>query len=196
MCGWAAVSGPAHATDVLLGSRSEKIERYGHESLSVYGIGKELKRDGWMELSRRLTASGYLENVPPYGVLAPTEKTRDFFKNGEKYRTRLIESNTRTKSKRSAYGDGEKVRGGDSAQQEAPEALFEALRSLRKALADEAKVPPYVVFPDRTLREMARQRPKSVEDLEGVFGVGAHKAERYGTAFVSRIRQWADERGE
>jgi ATP-dependent DNA helicase RecQ len=63
------------------------------------------------------------------------------------------------------------------------------LRQLRKRLADQAGVPPYVVFPDRTLREMARAEPSSVEDLEGIFGVGAHKAERYGAQFVAEIRR-------
>ena len=71
--------------------------------------------------------------------------------------------------------------------------LFERLRALRKKLADESSVPPYVVFPDRTLRELARRKPRSEEDLEGVFGVGAHKAERYGGAFVREIRAWSEE---
>ncbi|MFA6507425.1 MAG: DNA helicase RecQ [Treponemataceae bacterium] len=184
--------GAAHATDVLLGSHSEKIERYGHESLSTYGIGKELKRESWMELSRRLTASGYLESLPPYGTLAPTEKTRAFFKDGQKFTTRPIQVTTKTKRTRGQTEITESV----SATSSESEDLFEALRNLRKTLADAAKVPPYVVFPDRTLREFAKRKPKSIEDLEGVFGVGAHKSERYGAAFVARIRSWADERGE
>lgn len=184
--------GASYATDVLLGSRSEKIERNGHEALSTYGIGTELKRDAWMELSRRLTAAGYLENVPPYGVLAPTEKTRAFFKNGERFRTRPIENAAKTKRGKKPLPGSMLV----PAQSSESEGLFEALRALRKKLADESGVPPYVVFPDRTLREFARAMPKSTEDLEGVFGVGAHKAERYGAAFVARIREWTDARGD
>ncbi len=180
--------GATQAVDVLLGAKTEKVARYGHAELSVYGIGTELKREGWLELSRRLAAAGFVESVPPYGVLAPTEKTRAFFKNGERFRSRPIEI-SRTAA-RSAKGPERNIPLGEA------EALFEALRELRKRLADQAGVPPYVVFPDRTLREFARLKPRSSEDLEGVFGVGAHKAERYGAAFVARIREWAEERGE
>lgn len=183
--------GAAHAVDVLLGSKSEKIERYGHEDLSVYGIGKELKREGWMELSRRLVASGHLESVPPYGVLAPTEKTRSFFKNGDRYLTRMIETAGKGRTARSAGRISAETAKAPTAESEE---LFDALRSLRKTLADSAGVPPYVVFPDRTLREFSRHAPKSVEDLEGIFGVGAHKAEKYGSAFVARIREWTETR--
>ena len=185
--------GASHAVDVLLGSKSEKIERYGHENLSVYGIGTELKREGWMELAHRLVAAGYLESVPPYGVLAPTEKTRAFFKNGERYATRPIEMARKTKKSRSALRSGTEA---ESIPTEGSEDLFESLRALRKELADKNGVPPYVVFPDRTLREFTRRKPKSVEDLEGVFGVGAHKADKYGAAFVARIRAWSDAREE
>jgi ATP-dependent DNA helicase RecQ len=185
--------GAAHAVDVLLGSRSEKIERYGHDSLSVYGIGKELKREAWMELSRRLAASGHLESVPPYGVLAPTEKTRSFFKSGDRFLTRPIEAaGTSRKTAKPVAGSSEI----GQLPPAGAEDLFESLRALRKTLADKAGIPPYVVFPDRTLRELARRAPKSVEDLEGIFGVGAHKTEKYGTAFVARIREWTDARGE
>ncbi len=190
--------GAAHATDVLLGSNTEKIERYGHGGLSVYGIGTELNRAGWMELARRLVAAGYLRSEPPYGVLAATSKAKAFFAGGT-FLTRPIEGTRGSGGaalQRRAPG-----RSGASAGGKRPEAaadaspaeteLFERLRALRKKLADASGVPPYVVFPDRTLRELARRKPRSEEDLEGVFGVGAHKAERYGAAFVREIRAWS-----
>jgi len=195
--------GASHATDVLLGSESEKVLKYGHASLSTYGIGRELGRAAWMELARRLVASGYLESVPPYGVLAPTEKTRGFFARKERFATRPLETGKAGRSAKSAGGGrsagsrfawGAGKDGAGDAGAAAPDsALFEALRALRKRIADEAGVPPYVVFPDRTLRELARLKPGSVEDLEGVFGVGAHKAERYGPAFTAEIRKFRSE---
>ncbi|HCM27473.1 MAG TPA: DNA helicase RecQ [Treponema sp.] len=193
--------GASHATDVLLGSNSEKIERYGHGALSVYGIGSELNRAGWMELSRRLVASGHLETVPPYEVLKATAKGRALFTAGT-FRTRPIEGSRGG----SSFSPGAPVK---SPYRKNPSAdrsraagtiltvpgddeLFERLRTLRKTIADKTGVPPYVVFPDRTLRELSRRKPRSVEDLEGVFGVGAHKAERYGSAFVREISEWSE----
>lgn len=183
--------GATHVVDVLLGSESEKIERYGHQDLSVYGIGGELNRNQWMDLARRLSASGYLESVPPYGVLRPTAAAKGLLRDGE-FKGRPLDAGGR---KAKSGGRGAKLgyaraeTAGEAAGESGDdENLFERLRVLRKTLADKAGVPPYVVFPDRTLRELARRRPRSVEDLEGVFGVGLHKAERYGAAFVAEIR--------
>lgn len=201
--------GAAHATDVLLGANTEKIERYGHGSLSVYGIGTELNRAGWMELARRLVASGYLKSEPPYGVLVAASKARSFFAGGV-FMTRPIEGikggskalqgvyeKSGTTARRAGKTRGARTAAGTVVEADASPAdieLFEKLRSLRKRLADETGVPPYVVFPDRTLRELVRRKPRSTEDLEGVFGVGAHKAKHYGAAFVKEIRTWVDER--
>lgn len=182
--------GMTHIVDVLLGADTEKINKYGHKNLSVYGIGGELSRHQWTELGHRLVAAGYLESVPPYGVLRATARVRGFLKEGQ-FLIRPLPLGISEKSPKKGSG---KRRGLTTPEIQTPERsadteLFERLRILRKRLADEAGLPPYVIFPDRTLREMARRRPKSVEDLEGVFGVGAHKAERYGSTFVSEIRR-------
>ena len=187
--------GATHVVDVLLGSESEKIERYGHQDLSVYGIGGELNRQQWMDLARRLTASGYLESVPPYGVLRPTHAAKGLLRDGE-FKSRPLDAGGRkgkTGSRSAKLGYGRMENPAAETEAAGDEALFERLRALRKKLADQAGVPPYVVFPDRTLRELARRRPRSVEDLEGVFGVGAHKAERYGAAFTAEIRAASEE---
>lgn len=174
--------GASHIADVLLGSSSEKIERYGHQDLSVYGIGRELTRQQWMELARRLTATGFLQAVPPYGVLQPMPAARGLLKDQEFSARRLDGAAKPRPEKRPREAQDTELDGSQAA-------LFETLRVLRKRLADEAGVPPYVVFSDRTLRDLARRRPRSSEDLEGIFGVGAHKAERYGRAFITAIRE-------
>lgn len=174
--------GAAYISDVLLGSNSEKIESHGHQDLSVYGIGGELKKQQWMELARKLTASGYLKSVPPYGVLKPCPAARGLLKD-EEFHTRALDSGSQSKKKLPSA----KFTRNEAALNDNESSLFDQLRSLRKRLADEAGVPPYVVFSDRTLREFARRRPRSSEDLEGIFGVGAHKAERYGSTFIAAI---------
>ena len=198
--------GATHVVDVLLGADNEKIGRNGHQSLSVYGIGGELKRSQWLELGHRLVASGYLESVPPYGVLRVCASVRGLLKDGE-FITRPLDagggaSDRPTRSKkggaRPGYEPGQvlgssgyaaKGASGPDSETPADAALFERLRVLRKRLADDAGIPPYVVFPDRTLREMVRRKPRSVEDMEGLFGVGAHKADRYGSVFAAAIRE-------
>jgi len=185
--------GAGHAADVLLGSESERVTGRGHDRLSVYGIGRELDRAEWMELARRLTAAGYLESVPPYGVLRAGVKARAFFKGGT-YRGQPLRAG---RGRRAAAGEtGRSSPSASAAKPEADGGLFDILRKLRKEIADRTGIPPYVVFPDRTLRELALRRPRSVEDLESVFGIGAHKAEKYGPEFVRKIREYAEENGD
>ncbi len=188
--------GAAHVIDVLLGSNNEKVAKYGHDGLSVYGIGGELKRAEWLELAHRLVAAGYIRSTEPYGVLATLPAARTLLKDGA-FLTRPLDSvGSAKKAAGSLAKTASPARRSSAAAEDADPAaadLFDRLRALRKRLADAAGVPPYVVFPDRTLREMARLKPGSVEDLEGVFGVGAHKADRYGAAFVREIREAAAE---
>jgi len=201
--------GISYIVDVLVGSNSAKIEKYGHQNLSVYGIGTELSRTQWTELARRLVSAGYLNSVSPYGVLKPTSLGRKLLKEGE-FTSRTLETSSVLGS--NFTGSTKKHRDRthhnfippssnsnktyspalhnnlQSAPQEDQE-LFERLRALRKRFADEAGLPPYIIFSDRTLRELAFYKPRSVEDLEGIFGIGAHKADRYGPAFVAEIKK-------
>ena len=188
--------GISHIVDVLLGSNSAKIEKYGHQNLSVYGIGTELSRSQWTELGQRLVTEGYLESQAPYGVLVPAASARKLLKESE-FSCRPLGSRSFHESipgagtkKRKGSGKGP-ARAPENMREAPMEAqdLFEKLRTLRKQLADEAGLPPYIIFSDRTLRELAIHKPRSVEDLEGIFGIGAHKAERYGQAFVAEIRK-------
>jgi ATP-dependent DNA helicase RecQ len=172
--------GISHIVDVLLGSNSAKIEKYGHQSLSVYGIGTELTRTEWTELGRRLVSAGYLDSVSPYGVLNPTSQGRKLLKEGA-FSTALNHNCDRRYN--TTVPDGQQSTGQEDQE------LFDRLRALRKRLADEAGLPPYIIFSDRTLRELAFHKPRSVEDLEGIFGIGAHKADRYGPAFVAEIKK-------
>lgn len=183
--------GAAHAADVLIGSNSERVTARGHDNLSVYGVGRELSKAGWMEMARRLVDEGYLESVPPYGVLKATAKARAFFKGGVFFGPPLPSGKTRLVKK---VAGGPSPSGAD-ARAGSDGGLFDALRRLRKEVADRSGVPPYVVFSDRTLRELAARTPRSVEDLENVFGIGVYKADRYGPEFVREIRRYVEENG-
>ena len=190
--------GGGHVADVLRGEETENVRRFGHSRLSTFGIGKDLSRGEWMELARRLETAGYLEQLPQFRTLRATDRAFAFFKtkgpfmtgpltapsgspDSKKARSRLLKKNS-PEAIAAATGGAE---GLDGTARE----RFEALRRWRKRKADEAGVPPYVVFPDRTLREIALVRPGDRASLAEVFGMGLRKLERYGDEL---LREMAD----
>ena len=171
-------TGAQHVIDVLLGSATEKVRNWGHERLSTYGIGTELTRDEWMALLAELLRLGYVEQESAHrtigltqaGIVALREKAAVSFAP-----PRFVGKGK--KKSRKAGGVGEPFE----------QSLFEALRTLRKTIADDAGVPPYVVFSDAALKEMARIKPVTLGRFRDVGGVGDVKLERYGEAFVEAI---------
>ncbi|KAB0669640.1 DNA helicase RecQ [Oryzomonas sagensis] len=176
--------GMGHVIEVLRGSRSQRIQSLGHDRLSTYGIGKELSQDAWGGLMRQLLHLGYLEqDVGNYSVLHLTARSKPVLRGEERVvlarpRVRVVAAKKEPKR-----GRGEL---------EYDRELFERLRMLRKRLADEQQVPPFVVFGDATLVEMAAYRPADDDGLARISGVGKHKLARYGAAFLREIRGEAD----
>ena len=173
--------GAGHLVDVLLGEDTAKIRKFNHQSVSTYGIGKELSRQQWLRLSRQLLHKGYILQDERYGSLKLTSKAYDFFKSKEPISGILEADSVERKGKK---GEAEYDRD-----------LFERLRALRKELADAARVPPYVIFADRTLIEMATYYPTRPESLGKIFGIGARKLERYGKQFAAAIQAYCEEKG-
>ncbi len=171
--------GAAHVTEVLLGSKGERILRLGHDRLSTYGIGGELNKQQWMHLARQLVQMGYLEQESEYRTLSLSPKALDALKNRTPILGQLQEAPQR------AFHRAE------MAELEYNHALFALLRAKRKELANEAGVPPYVIFADRTLVEMAAYNPQSPERLLDISGVGQVKASQYGEAFLEILKRTA-----
>ncbi|MHB8772074.1 MAG: DNA helicase RecQ [Syntrophales bacterium] len=176
------IFGAGHIADILRGSNSQKILKFGHETLSTYGIGKDYSARQWQHLSRQLIQKGLLQHQYEHGSLKLTPKAWEVLRGNEPFRGKWEEA---------AGGKGRQkgaVRGpqGDEADSFDQE-LFDALRKKRKALADQANLPPYAVFHDRTLREMARDYPRDREGLLALYGVGKSKLEKYGDAFLEII---------
>ena len=170
--------GMGHVIDVLRGSQNQRILELKHDHLSTFGIGKHHAQDVWGSLLRQLIHLGYLEqDLANFSVLKLTEAARPLLR-GEMRLELAKPRDTRTVEKKSAAKkpsyDG---------------ALFQELRELRKQIADEQQVPPYVVFPDATLAEMAAQMPKDKWELLKITGVGQHKLARYGDAFLRVIKE-------
>ena len=182
--------GIGYVVDVLRGSENEKIVNRGHDRLSTYGIGAELSRDHWQSLIRQLIHRGYLaQDIARYSALRLTEAARPLLRGDEtvvmaKPRVRVPTKKQRLRASRAG-------RAAELAGLPVDEELFEALRALRKQLADEQNVPAYVVFSDATLAEMAARRPSTYAELLEVNGVGQTKLERYGDAFLAAVAERA-----
>jgi ATP-dependent DNA helicase RecQ len=172
------IFGMVHVTDVLLGSENQRVLKFGHQNVSTYGIGKDLARDQWMLVARQLIQKDLLIQ-DEHGSLRLSQKAYEALKNHETIMGIL--------AKPLAAGQAEK--------QEYDHDLFEILRGKRKALADKAGVPPYVIFSDRTLVEMATYFPLSLESLKNMNGVGTVKLQRYGKIFLELIQAYCSHRG-
>ncbi|QAY76810.1 DNA helicase RecQ [Sphingosinicella sp. BN140058] len=168
--------GIQHLTDVLAGRETEKVLSFGHNRLSVFGIADEDELALMKPLARALMARDALR-ADDFGGLSFGPGARPVLKGEEEVRIVLPPKKARRR------------RGGGDAVDHAHDPLFDALRARRRELAMEAGVPPYVIFHDSTLREMAGLRPNTLHGLSQVSGVGAAKLERYGDAFVEVIRQ-------
>ena len=173
--------GAGHITDILLGSKNEKVLRWEHDKLSTYSIGTELTRKQWMHIARQLLTMGYLKQEGEYHTLSLTERAFQALRKRETIMGIFQESEERVKKA-----------GKKKSEIEYNKALFALLRQRRKELADEAGVPPYVIFSDRTLIEMAAYYPQSLMSLLNISGVGQVKLRQYGEAFLEVIRSYCE----
>jgi ATP-dependent DNA helicase RecQ len=180
--------GVGYVIDVLRGSENEKIISRGHDALSTYGIGAAFSRDHWQSLIRQLIHRGFLaQDIARFSALRLTEPARPLLRGEQPLvlavpRTRVPTKKQRLRAERAG-------RAADLAGLPVDEALYEALRQLRKRLADEQNVPAYVVFSDAALAEMAARKPHNATELLDVNGVGKTKLERYGEAFLGVIAE-------
>ena len=173
--------GTGHLIDVLLGRDNEKVRSFGHQHLSVFGVGKDRAEGEWRTLFRQLVARGLADiDIEGYGGLRLSDSCRPLLRGEVTLELRReLKPQTTVKSS-SASPASQLVRGEEREQ-------WEALRALRRKLAEEHGVPPYVIFPDSTLLEMLRSQPTSLSDMAKVSGIGARKLERYGEAFLELL---------
>jgi ATP-dependent DNA helicase RecQ len=172
--------GAGHIIDILRGSKAKKVVRFGHHQLSTYGIGEEHSKKEWFYLSRQFIQKRLLNQDMEFGGLSLTDKAWKIMRGEEKVLGRLVEQRVEQETEEEKKYD---------------RVLFDILRKERKRLADSANVPPYVIFPDRTLMEMATFFPQSEMRLMDIHGVGAAKQKTYGPLFLNIIREYCKPRG-
>ena len=176
--------GVGHLTDLLRGVGSDKMQRFGHDRLPTFGVGRELDWKAWSSVFRQLVAFGVLEVAhDSYGALRLTEAARPILRGERKLLFRRDGPAGRRKDRTPA------PRGLDSEISGAEAALFEALRAERSRLAREQGVPPYVIFHDATLIAVARRRPRNLAELSRVPGIGERKIERYGALLLAVVAE-------
>src|SRR5215831_18188798 len=169
-----------HVVDVLRGADTEAIRQRGHNELSTYGIGRDLKREAWQAIGRELLRLGVIECAAGrFATLTLTNAGRDVLRN----RTPI------TLTKHVEIVDTRTERAGAI---ECDEVLFERLRTLRRRLADERGVPAYIIFSDVALREMARNYPTTPVEFRRIPGVGEQKLKDFAEPFLEEIKNYLE----
>ncbi|MEH1775696.1 MAG: DNA helicase RecQ [Nostoc sp.] len=175
--------GMLHIIDVLRGAKKDKIIQYEHDKLSTYGIGKDRTLDEWRMLGRSLLHQGLIEQTSDgYSVLKLNALSWQVMR-----KQRPVSLAVTTVQKITWEQGSEKA--------EEAEILLQKLRSLRKQLADEQSVPPYVIFHDSTLKVMVQVQPQNLAEFAKLSGVGSHKLAQYGEKFITEIRAYRQEKG-
>jgi ATP-dependent DNA helicase RecQ len=168
--------GAVHLMDVLRGKQTERVSQWNHDQLSVFGIGADLDEPTWRSVFRQLVALGYARpDHDSFGALRLTAAARAVLKGEQSVEMRRASERKPRSAKRRAAASG------------ADSPLLARLKAWRTETARQQSVPPYVVFHDATLAAIAQVRPRSVEDLSGIAGIGAKKLERYGAALLGLL---------
>ena len=180
--------GASYVIDVLLGSRQKRILDYGHHKLSVFGIGTEFSKQDWYQLVNLLIDAGFLRKSSDYQVLSLTQDAKDTLRDRGEVRLPFIPHTNAPAQTQKPGKAGSRKRFLDSSDIKGI-AILEALKEMRRKLAKEAEVPPYVIFGDRTLEDIAIKKPVVFSQLTDIYGIGEIKAERYGDAIISIVRE-------
>ncbi|MEV4892002.1 RQC domain-containing protein [Nonomuraea sp. NPDC055795] len=175
--------GVGQAVDILLGKKTAKVEQFGHDTLTVFGIGTELTGPEWHGVVRQLLAQGILAVEPAYGALVLTDESAGVLRGQQKVSLRR-DLKPRTPS-RSGGGSSKSREVVDLTPEAAPR--FERLRAWRAATAKETGVPAYVIFHDATLREIATRNPTTLPELGTVSGVGENKLAKFGPQVLETL---------
>jgi len=183
--------GIKHITDVLLGQPNEYILSYGHDKLKVYGKGKEQGEKFWKSLLRHVLLFDFLEkDIENFGVLRLTAKGEKFIKSS--FAITLTKDHDFASQLEEEMAEEQENNQQNSAKAH-DQVLFDLLKNLRKKIAKEKKLPPYVIFQDPSIEEMATVYPTTKEELAQINGVGMGKVEKFGKPFLEIINKYVEE---
>ena len=173
--------GVTHIVDILLGNKTENIKKYSHDKLKTFNIGSDKDKSTWQSIIRQLFSSGHINiDIENYGALKILKTGNDILFNAYKFERRkeVLTPKLNTAKDNVTLSD----------INEDDEILYNKLKELRFEYAKKLKLPAYVIFPDKTLIEMAKFKPANSEELEKIFGVGKAKLKKFGKQCISRIK--------
>lgn len=174
--------GAGHIVNILLGKNDEKVKNFNHDKLSTFGIGKDVSETQWKSIIRQVVILGFVDMDMQYSSLKTNPRAMDVLKkDGEKVELRkyILESKAKTKKKlKAATG---------SLTDESDINLLDELKALRLSYAKKANMPPYIIFNDKTLLGMVQVKPQNLDEMSEISGVGQHKLDKYGIAFLDVV---------
>jgi ATP-dependent DNA helicase RecQ len=186
--------GAGHLADVLTGKLTERVEKFNHDTLSTFGIGKEISPAQWSGVYRQLVAGGLLEaDIEAYGGLKLTPAARPVLRGEQEVWLRRDADPAKRKAQRAERKAQRNAKSREPFAGASEDRLWLALKAKRTELAREQGVPPYVIFHDSTLLEILNQRPASLDELGRISGVGQNKLTRYGDEFLRVIEDAANQ---
>ncbi|SMB96755.1 ATP-dependent DNA helicase RecQ [Hymenobacter roseosalivarius DSM 11622] len=179
--------GLEHIGTVLMGMNNAHVESYGHNKLEVYGQGKDHDAAFWHSVLRQVLLNGFLEkDIENFGVVKMSSKGQEFIENPHSIKFTKDHNYDEEVQQEQQQEEVQQAAGHD-------EALFEMLKSLRKKMAKDKNLPPYVLFQDPSLKEMATTFPVKMDDLAHVGGVGQGKASKFGAPFLQLIQKYVED---
>lgn len=178
-----------HVVNVLVGKVDQQVKNYKHDKLEMFGDGAERGDRFWTALIRQAVLAGLLsKDIDNYGLLKVSEGGHDYIKNPTPFKIALDANFDDTET-----DDDDEFSGGAGGGGAADEQLFDMLKTLRKNVAKQKNLPPFVIFQDPSLEEMATNYPISIDELKNITGVGAGKATKYGKPFVDLIKKYVED---
>ena len=176
-----------HLIDVLVGRMTEKVTQFGHDKLTVFGIGNDLNEKQWRAVIRQLVAMGHLRaDSEAFGALKLTESARGVLKGETEVMLREAAPGTRIRASRAKSRRGDLAPRAETKPADAP--LQAALRAWRADIARQRSVPAYVVLHDSTIDGIAAARPSTLNELRNIPGIGDKKLEHYGDELLALVR--------
>jgi len=185
--------GAMHLIDVLVGRETERVKQFGHDKLSVFGVGRELNEKQWRAALRQLVAMGHLRpDTEAFGALKLTESARGVLKGETDVMLREESPTSRNRASRTKSRRGDLAPRPAGAVKPADAALVGALRAWRSEVARQHNVPAYVVLHDSTIDGIAAVRPATLSELRGIAGIGDKKLDHYGAALIALVKAAED----
>jgi ATP-dependent DNA helicase RecQ len=175
-----------HIANILAGKVTSAIKSYKHHKLELFGVGEDKDEKFWnMVIRQALIAKFLIKEIENYGLLKLTEKGMGFLENPTSFMLAEDHDYSDTTDEENAFG---------ARTAAVDDELFSILKDLRKKISKQKDVPPFVIFQDPSLEDMAIQYPITIDELQNISGVGAGKAQRYGKEFVEIIKKYVDEK--